>query len=125
MCGEFFKNLLHLRGVTNAGDTVPISNITLGLFADTGWYTVNYGVTGDLIMGKGRGCSFASVTVSICYKHLFLILLRYNLSLLQLAYMFSSETRENSDLDRREIEIYSTFLFSGCMSPAYWWNTRQ
>jgi len=47
-------------GQTSIGDTIPVSNITLGLFEDSGWYTVNYGMSGDHTYGKNQGCDFAS-----------------------------------------------------------------
>lgn len=35
-----------------------ISNITLSLFRDTGWYSVNYSLAEPFYMGSGQGCNF-------------------------------------------------------------------
>ena len=45
--------------ISNDFEERAISDITLALFEDSGWYQVNYGLTGGLFrFGKNEGCSF-------------------------------------------------------------------
>ncbi|RDD40197.1 Leishmanolysin-like peptidase [Trichoplax sp. H2] len=44
---------------TSSSSTV-LSNITLALLEDSGWYSVNDGIASVLTWGKGLGCAFAS-----------------------------------------------------------------
>lgn len=45
--------------ISNDFEERAISDVTLALFEDSGWYQVNYGFTGGLFrFGKNEGCSF-------------------------------------------------------------------
>lgn len=37
---------------------VVYSDITMGIFEDSGWYKVDYDYTNDLLWGYGEGCDF-------------------------------------------------------------------
>ena len=44
--------------ISTVYDDIAISDITLALFVDSGWYEVNYYTGGLFKFGKGQGCSF-------------------------------------------------------------------
>ena len=49
-----------MTGSVNANWPAVVSPITLALFEDSGWYTVDYDMADRLHWGAGEGCSFAS-----------------------------------------------------------------
>ena len=54
MLGDFMISTVHPEQV--------ISDITLALFEDSGWYEVNYYTGGLFRFGKGQGCEFLNTT---------------------------------------------------------------
>ncbi|EFA81603.1 hypothetical protein PPL_05594 [Heterostelium album PN500] len=48
-----------------ASPVAPITNLTLSLLKDTGWYDINYDRAEPLIWGKGLGCDF----LDNCYEY--------------------------------------------------------
>jgi len=57
------KRLLGNEGMTgvSAGDgSAVFSTLTLAMFSDLGFYSVDYGAAGALLYGRGRGCDFAT-----------------------------------------------------------------
>jgi leishmanolysin len=47
-------------GGSSVLSTAPLSNLTLALFEDSGWYLPNYAAADVLPWGRGAGCPFAS-----------------------------------------------------------------
>ena len=52
-----FEGEVTERGWGNRSKSM-VSNITLAMLEDTGWYEVNYEKTDNLLWGLGQGCSF-------------------------------------------------------------------
>lgn len=47
--------------MTGAFDFNPVlSQLTLALLEDSGWYCVDYSVAESLVWGRGKGCDFIS-----------------------------------------------------------------